>query len=176
MTGDSAAPGHLPPSVPTAPRPRAWPHVGRNATELLIAHVVARVDDVESTARPIHTVISTLPASSLRPRSGDAAAKASARQKNATARRSTGGGLADPGVAPISRERRLGQCMTLYAMKPRFGIAKRPMFGSTVGRLLALTPNQVASVALYSSTLVVEIQRPRPVSSSELTTKLGIRP
>jgi hypothetical protein len=39
------------------------------------------------------------------------------------------------------------------------------MLGRTVERLLGLTPNQVARVALYSSKLVVGIQRPRPVSS-----------
>ena len=53
-------------------------------------------------------------------------------------------------------------------MKPRFGFAKRPMFGNTTGRSVALTPNHVASVALYSSTLVVGIHRRSPVGKALL--------
>ena len=60
--------------------------------------------------------------------------------------------------------------------KPRLGFAKRPMLGRTVERSVALTPNQVARVAAYSSTLVVGIQRPRPVSSGPLTVRVGILP
>ena len=60
--------------------------------------------------------------------------------------------------------------------KPRLGLAKRPMLGRTVERSVALTPNQVARVAAYSSTLVVGIQRPRPVSSGPLTVSVGILP
>jgi len=33
--------------------------------------------------------------------------------------------------------------------KDRFGMAKRPMFGNTVGRSVGDTPNQRASVAAY---------------------------
>ena len=61
--------------------------------------------------------------------------------------------------AELSAGTRAGQ-----PMNPRLGFAKRPRLGRTVERLPALTPNQVARVALYSSTLVVGIQRPRPVS------------
>ena len=59
---------------------------------------------------------------------------------------------------------------------PRLGFAKRPMFGSTVGRSVALTPNHVARVAAYSSTLVVGIQRPWAVSSGPPIVRLGILP
>ncbi|MDO8544529.1 MAG: hypothetical protein Q7S40_29155 [Opitutaceae bacterium] len=45
-------------------------------------------------------------------------------------------------------------------MKPRSGFPNRPMFGSTIGRSVTLTPNQVASVALNSSTLVDGSHRP----------------
>ena len=58
-------------------------------------------------------------------------------------------------------------------MNPRLDVAKRPMFGSTVDRSELLTPNQVARVAAYSSTLVVGIQRPSPVSSGPLTVNVG---
>ena len=61
-------------------------------------------------------------------------------------------------------------------MKPRFAVAKRPIFGSTTGRLVGLTPNQEASVAEYWSTLVVGIQRPRPVSLGPPITKVGTVP
>ncbi len=63
-----------------------------------------------------------------------------------------------------------------YPRKPRLGLAKRPMLGSTTGRSVSLTPNHVASVALYSSTLVVGIHRPRPVSSGPFSAKSGMRP
>ena len=46
------------------------------------------------------------------------------------------------------------------------------MFGSTTGRFVALTPNQVASVAAYSSTLVVGIHDPRvPLYETEQLVK-----
>ena len=56
-----------------------------------------------------------------------------------------------------------------YSMKPRSGTAKLPMFGKTVLMLPVETPNHFASVALYSSTAILGIQRP----SLELGTASG---
>jgi len=50
------------------------------------------------------------------------------------------------------------------------------MFGSTTGRFDALTPNQLARVAEYWSTLVVGIQRPRPVSWGPPSSRRGTCP
>ena len=40
------------------------------------------------------------------------------------------------------------------------------MYGTTVGKFCAVTPNQLASVAAYCSTDVVGISVPRPFASS----------
>src|ERR1700680_308174 len=61
-------------------------------------------------------------------------------------------------------------------MKPRSGWLKRPRFGNTVGMSAALTPNHLARVDAYSSTEVVGIQRPSPVSSGPLMTSVGTVP
>ena len=45
-------------------------------------------------------------------------------------------------------------------MKPRFGFAKWPRLGKTVGMSVLVRPNHFASVALYSSTLVLGIHVP----------------
>lgn len=63
-----------------------------------------------------------------------------------------------------------------YSMKPRSGLEKRPRFGNTVGISVAVRPNHFASVALYSSTLVVGIQRPVLVSLGPLTRSSGKLP
>ncbi len=63
-----------------------------------------------------------------------------------------------------------------YVRKPRLGLAKRPMFGKAMLRFVGLTPNHVARVALYSSTLVVGIQRPWVVSSGPPMVGVGILP
>lgn len=64
-----------------------------------------------------------------------------------------------------------------YFMNPRSIDANRPMFGSTSGISLDVTPNHFARVAEYSSTDVVGIQLPRvPVSSGPPTCRIGIFP
>src|SRR5262249_16702619 len=63
-----------------------------------------------------------------------------------------------------------------YPMKPRLGLLKRLRFGNTVGRSVALTPNQGASVAEYSAAGVGGTQRPSPVSSGPLMARVGTRP
>lgn len=60
-----------------------------------------------------------------------------------------------------------------YNMNPKSGEAKRPMFGKIVAMLLLLTPNHFASVALYSSTLTLGIQRPVPRSSGLPLARMG---
>lgn len=50
--------------------------------------------------------------------------------------------------------------------KPRFDVAKRPMFGKTDGSARESRPNHWASVAPYWSTDVVGIQRPSFEESS----------
>ncbi len=63
-----------------------------------------------------------------------------------------------------------------HSMKPRLELAKRPRLGKTVGRSVLVTPNHEARVALYSSTLVLGIQRPVLVSLGPFTTRAGKAP
>ena len=60
-------------------------------------------------------------------------------------------------------------------MNPKSGFANRPMLGSITGILVELTPNHRASVAAYSSTLVVGIHVPRaPLSLGPPRRRSGI--
>jgi hypothetical protein len=63
-----------------------------------------------------------------------------------------------------------------YSMKPRSGLLNRPRLGKTVGISVAESPNHFAMVALYSSTLVVGIQRPVLVSLGPPTASTGNDP
>lgn len=63
-----------------------------------------------------------------------------------------------------------------YVMKSSPCVTKRPRFGKMVPMSVFETPNQRASVAEYSSTEVVGIQRPVLVSSGPLMASVGKRP
>src|SRR3954463_15896369 len=67
---------------------------------------------------------------------------------------------------------------SVYAqfMNPTSGWANRYRFGKTVLTSVLLTPNQRARVAEYSSTAMVGIQRPRPVSSGPVMARVGVLP
>ena len=62
------------------------------------------------------------------------------------------------------------------AINPKFGLGNLPMFGTTVNKSEFVTPNQDASVAAYSSTEVVGINRPCPASSGLPSDTVGKRP